>query len=56
MKSKEPAKSKKQPIIVRDLNSKKNPKGGAVILMPVFAQAKLTAGGVIRDSGSTSTK
>ena len=29
MKSKEPAKSKKQPIIVRDLNSKKNPKGGA---------------------------
>jgi hypothetical protein len=29
MKTKAPVSLKKQPIIVRDLNSKKNPKGGA---------------------------
>ena len=29
MKSKKPAGNKKQPIVVKDLNTKKNPKGGA---------------------------
>jgi hypothetical protein len=43
MKTKKSVSSHKQPIIVRDLNSKKNPKGGAAILFPVFAQAKQTA-------------
>ena len=30
MKSKEPAKSKKQSIIVKDLKARKNPKGGSL--------------------------
>ena len=29
MKSKEPAKSRKQAVIVKDLDARKNPKGGA---------------------------
>ena len=29
MKTKQPASSKKQPVILKDLTTKKNPKGGA---------------------------
>jgi hypothetical protein len=56
MKTKQSDSNKKQSVVVKDLKAKKNPKGGAAILFPVFAQAKQTADGVIRDSGSTSTK
>jgi hypothetical protein len=37
MKSKESAKSKKQPVVVKDLKAKKNPKGGAVSFLPTKA-------------------
>ena len=40
MKSKKPARNKKQTIVVKDLNPKKNPKGGATDIFAKLGDIK----------------